>query len=333
MDELNARIRDRLKRGILYAASRCARIERVVTPRQVRIYYDFPDFARKARALADVLRRKGIPVVVVSGQSFVQRARILHSPNLWIGYWNQYQLEWLPRNYVFYNAEPLWVVDPHRPGGWLRAMNGALEVWDYSKRNEEHARRAGVGFRFVPFGYAPYYEESFEAHTRGQSIATDIDVLFVGGLTDRRRAVLDRMRSMGMAVRVIDRTAPAYGRMLDVFIARSKIVVGIHRLDDPKSYVPDYARVDHLLSNRRFVVHERPLYDDPDGGFAAHVRTCSYEAIPAVCMEYLKHDREREAAASAAYLWFKNERPLTAFIPLSEIRNWLSGREYRAGSA
>lgn len=70
-------------------------------------------------------------------------------------------MAYLPRDYVFFNAEPLGVTEERKDDAdWFMAMRNALEVWDYSELNERYVAPLGVRFHLVPFGYAPYYESS-----------------------------------------------------------------------------------------------------------------------------------------------------------------------------
>jgi hypothetical protein len=91
----------------------------------------------------------------------------------------------LPADAILYNFEQLREGYP-----WFQARYLALlrrfRVWDYSIRNIEYLRRSNTspGARHIPVGCVPQL-------SRVESIAQDIDVLFFGRSTDRRKCVLD----------------------------------------------------------------------------------------------------------------------------------------------
>jgi hypothetical protein len=291
--------------------------------RRVFVYYNFPDFARKAAALADLLLRRGFRAELRCGMSFTTRALLKASPDLWIGFWNEVPVEMLPRNYVFLNGEPLNVKKWSANSNWNAAMKGAREVWGYSRGNAEHVQSLGVLFHFVPFGYAPYYETIFREHCEGKSLTQDIDVLFFGEVCERRRLILDELMRSGLNVRVVSRANPAYGAELDELLARSKIILGIHYYDDPRAQIADLARLDHLLANRLFVVYEKLSEFASDPEFEENVTTCGYREIPAACARLLADPEERARRAAKAYEWFKSEYALDSFIPYDHVRSFL----------
>lgn len=63
-----------------------SRVSSALRPRWTAVYYAWPDFARKAEAIADLLRRRGLPAGVCSGTSFVRRTQMKWSADLWIGF-------------------------------------------------------------------------------------------------------------------------------------------------------------------------------------------------------------------------------------------------------
>jgi hypothetical protein len=293
--------------------------------RRVFVYYAFPDFERKAKAIASLLRERGILARACSGASVFRRAQIKSSLDLWIGFWNDFSWEALPSHYIFFNAEPLCVPRWQGNEEWLAAMRGAIEIWDYNRLNQAQLLGLGRPFQHVPFGYAPYYETSYHAHTRGKPLEQDIDVLFVGSLSERRKETLERLRARGMRVHAVTRSHPAHGAKLDKLLAQSKIVLGVHYFADPRAQIIDLARLDHPLSNRLFVVHERPSAMAAAPQLERHITTCSYDDIPDTCAEFVAKPAERRRLADAAYGWFREEYPLARFLPYERTVELLRG--------
>jgi len=319
-------VRAAAKQSVLWGLARWFRVLDRRGPKQrIVVYYAYPDFERKAMAIADLLRKRGFPAEVRSGAGFLRRARVKLSPHLHVGFWNQFSNAYLPQRYIFFNAEPLsiplWRDDPR----WPAAMRGALQVWGYRREHRDQVTALGVPYRFVPFGYAPYYEESFANHTRHKALPTDIDVLFVGYLSSRRKRILDRIAATGAIVHVVTPSNPARGKKLDELLMRAKIVLNIHQFSDPDAQSVDLARLDHLLSNRRFVIHEQPSPQGRDPEFEQYVVTCPYDEIPAMCVHYLADPSQCDEMTLRAYRWFKKAIALDDFLPYDDLRTYLAG--------
>lgn len=287
-------------------------------PRRVILYYLFPDFSRKIAAIASALRGRGFETEVRTGSSIYRRAEMKASADLWIGFWNHLPLESLPENYVFFNGESriIWEQSP----GWVNAMRRATAVWDYYKPNVAYAASLGIRSSYVPFGFSPYYEEVFRRSTEGKSIPQDIDVLFFGGLSPRRKATLDGLRARGLTVHAVTRDNPAYGERLDELLARTRIVLDVHFHSDPVAHTANFARLDYLLSNRIFVLHESTADGAESASFRKFVSTCDYREIPSRCAYYLGRPDERARIADATYHWFKSEFNMDSFLPFEELR-------------
>lgn len=308
-------------RGLCLLLRICGRFRH----RRVIVYYSHPFYFQKSEALAEILRRHGFPTEVCSGMSFLTRALLKSSPDLWIGFWFGVPLEFLPTNYILWNPEPL---DRQRErtgvnADWFAAMRNAREVWDYKRSNADSVKNLGVPFHFVPFGYAPYYESIFRMHVQGKNLQQDIDVLFFGRMCERRQRILDELQQRGANVHVLSERNAVYGEKLDELLARAKIVLGIHYFEEPVAQIADLARVDYVLSNRLFVVHEKPSPFASEPAFEQNVTTCEYRDIPDTCAHFLARPEERASKAATTYEWFKSEYALDAFIPYDNVQDLL----------
>lgn len=295
-------------------------------PRRIVLYYLFPDFAKKTEAIAATLRNHGLPAEVRTGFSLYRRVQMKASPDLWIGFWNHIPLEFLPKNYIFFNGEPriIWEQSP----GWISAMRRATAVWDYYRPNIAYAASLGINSSYVPFGFSSYYETVFRKNMEGKTILQDIDVLFFGSLSPRRRAIIDSLRARGMTVRTVTRDNPSYGASLDELIARARIVLDVHFHSDPVAHTANLARLDYLLSNRIFVVTEGTADGTESSSFRRFVTTSAYGEIASRCAYYLERPAERARIAEAAYHWFKAEFNMESFLPFDDLRAILSNPDF-----
>lgn len=175
-------------------------------------------------------------------------------------------------------------------------------IWDYSQENARRLREAGAE-RVVhcPIGY----------HSRMTCIEPapeeDIDVLFYGSVNPRRREVLEALQAADIDVKVF---FGAYGKERDDIIARSKIVLNIHAMDES---IWEIFRVSHLLANKKCVVSEDGGKDSELEFFAQRAtRYVSLDRIVEACSDLLDDSKKRRMQA---------EQGLSAFKQTSFVEN------------
>ena len=137
-------------------------------PRRVIVFYVWPDFARKAEAYADLLRRRGFQPVLRSGRSWFRYFQVHASRDLWIGFWNEYRTDYMPDDYIFINGEQLHLPHWRDDANWTRGLRDAREVWDFARANEQYVKPLGVPWRFVPFGVCAVLRGDLPRAYRGQ---------------------------------------------------------------------------------------------------------------------------------------------------------------------
>lgn len=307
-------VRQLVKRVAFTAVRLALRLER----RCLVVYYAWPDFERRARAIAFELRRAGFPVVVRHGLSRAVRFRVQFSKQLHIGFWNIYPHWALPRRYVFFNAEPLHIAE-WRSDERVNAMKHAWQVWDFSRANEPFHAAVSDKLKIVPFGYSAYYEELFERATVGVN-EEDIDVLFVGLMTPRRLRLIEPLKTAGFRLHLVTETQPVFGDELYRLFRRSKIVLCPYSHDNPATHIADLARLDILLSNGRLVLHERPSNPDEFADFIRVVPTFAYDEASTLIARFLADPSLRHETARAGRDWFRADVALAKSLPVDDLR-------------
>lgn len=146
-----------------------------------------------------------------------------------------------------------------------------LCVWDYSRRNVEAWRAAGVDAVHMPVGWHPGLARIQPAPEQ------DIDVLFFGIANDRRRAALERIGSAGLKVVAAEMV---FGRARDELIARAKAVVNIHHY---ACGIFESVRASYLLANGAALVSERASDDEIPAAYEDVVRWSAYGDLAAEC--------------------------------------------------
>jgi hypothetical protein len=193
-----------------------------------------------------------------------------------------------PTNAILYNFEQIYEESP-----WLTPTLLALfrrhRVWDYSQANIERLAALHVPqLTHVRVGYSPEL-------TRIAAVPEDIDVLFYGSNSPRRRAVLDSLRARGFRVESL---FGVYGAGRDAVIARSKIVLNMHLYE---AEVFEIARVSYLLANGRAVVSERGANPAEDADLASGIAFAAYDELVDRCVELLGDDRMRRDLGRRGY--------------------------------
>jgi hypothetical protein len=165
-------------------------------------------------------------------------------------------------------------------------------VWDYSGANIARLGRLGVQAALLPIGYHPQLSRI----TLGPS--PDIDVLFYGSVSDRRRTLLLALDDAGVRLHV---AFNVYGRERDALIARSKLVLNLHHYS---AQVFELARVSYLLANRVCVVSERGQDDALEQPFESAVKFATYDGLVAACLALLADPAARLALAQRGFEYF-----------------------------
>ena len=158
---------------------------------------------------------------------------------------------------VFVNLEQLGQGGAPVPKAYMTLLANSAVV-DYDPDN--CAAYASVGYEMpvAPLLFAPYLKPA-------QAIALadrPIDLLFIGGMNERRKAWIERIEALGLNVTVFDEALYADER--DEFIVRSKAVLNAHFYESSRF---EQARVAHCLSLGTPVISERNAQTRPHAAF------------------------------------------------------------------
>ena len=122
----------------------------------------------------------------------------------------------------------------------------------------------------------------------------DIDVLFVGALMPRRRALLDQLsRDFAITVR------SAYGEEMVTLINRAKIVLNLHA----EGYLDTETRVYEVLASKGFLLTEKLASESPftDKVHLAEAGMGDVDDLRRQIAGYLAQPEERARIAAAGY--------------------------------
>jgi len=195
-----------------------------------------------------------------------------------------FQLEALDQNLGFFRNNT----------AYLKFLRGALQVWDYSETNVQFlSDRSITHARHIPIGYSPGLEKILHDQ------AKEIDVLFYGAMSPRRRKIMMELRGRTIKVKYL---FGVYGSERDITIGKSKIVINIHQFSTMQL---EQLRISYLLNNKCLVVSEisdSNLYGDG-------VVFSEYGELADTC-EMLLNPEQTEARKQIAELGYENLKSL-----------------------
>lgn len=192
----------------------------------------------------------------------------------------------LRRDAVLYNLEQIVPDSPWMNPAFLRLLQTHV-VWDYSPRNIEALASLGVKATLVPVGYDPVL-------TRIERVPEDIDLLFYGSITERRKPLLRRLARRFRLRAVFG----VYGEARDRLIARSKIVLNLHSVDDGRFAI---VRAAYLLANQRTIVSERGSDAELEKPFEKGIAFVKSSELVDRCAALLADSAERDRIALAGF--------------------------------
>ena len=139
-----------------------------------------------------------------------------------------------------------------------RNLLASSAVVDYDHDNVAAYAAMPDDVSIVPFLYAPYLSQVEFSPLQDRPI----DLLFIGSMNERRRAMIERIEAQGVKVSLFD--GPLYGPERDQFIVQSKAVFNAHFYESSRF---EQARVSHCLSLGTPVISERTPQTRPHAAF------------------------------------------------------------------
>ena len=167
-----------------------------------------------------------------------------------------------------------------------RTLLQSSAVIDYSERNRAWLNRElKVEAEILMLGHEPELERIAPASEQ------DIDVLFYGALTPRRKEILIALQRTGLRVVVLEGVPLIFGNERDALIARSRVVLNLHAYD---THIFEQVRVNYLLINGKAVVSEVAADTEIPGPYLRLIEPAwGIDAIVDRCRQLASSDRLR----------------------------------------
>ncbi len=190
-------------------------------------------------------------------------------------------IELIPDSSIIYNFEQIadtseWITPT------LFKLFNKFTVWDYSKKNIATLKEKGIpNIYHVPVGYNSNLTRIPKAKIQ------EIDILFYGGINQRRLDILNALKEAGLKVEILQ---DVYGTERDEYISRSKVIVNIHYYE---GNIFEQTRVSYLLANNKAVVYECTETTEVDDDLKDAVALVPYDQIVDKCCELVRFEERR----------------------------------------
>ena len=241
---------------------------------------------------------------------------------LWIGIFNNGET---PKKYIMINTEPLNV--EYWKNTLKNVIENALYIIDYSYGNENIYKNMNINNYFIlPIGYCKLHETIYNNIL--PSVNKDIDILFYGAITERRKNILTDITKFSNEnnINFVIRNNDLYDyNEKSKILSRSKIVITIASRDPEILKTNDMFRLSFLLSNKIFFIAEKIgdniIENDVFGDYIDYYKTV--EELKNKIIYYLNNHEERDNNAGKLYEFTKNNYNVENQFPINKIKSFI----------
>ncbi|MBK7049574.1 MAG: hypothetical protein IPH54_01710 [Rhodoferax sp.] len=190
---------------------------------------------------------------------------------------------------ILYNLEQIEPGSPWMPEEMLAIFRRHV-VWDYSRRNAVALAELGIHVAHVlPIGYVP------ELTRIVRDSEPEMDVLFCGSLTERRKEAIIKMRETGLRVVA---AVGLYGAQRDEMIGRAKVILNMHQHE---AKILEMVRISYLLANRCTVLSEHSSDRIEDAALSSGVAFAEYSDLAQRARQLIDNPDECERLAQSGF--------------------------------
>ncbi len=204
----------------------------------------------------------------------------------------------IPPKYIIYNLEP--INSRMNNKKYIDKIKNATQVWEYSQANMERIALINKNVIYQPFLYSPYMKQLYNT-VDVHNAKKDIDVLFYGLMSQRRKRIIEELKQRNINVYCPNypEHKPVWGQEKYDLINRSKIVINIHYHENKKDQTNDLLRIMFLLANQVCVIQEETIDKDIDDKLEDII--VPYEKIVLKCQELLSNQEKLKQHSEKMY--------------------------------
>lgn len=205
--------------------------------------------------------------------------------DLWILFCYKHGKYNIPTKYIVYQTEPA-IQNTHGP--YLDFLKNAYMVWEYSLLNIQNCNMFKNHIH-VPFRYSPCLENW---NNVSDSVDKDIDVLFIGHMTNYRKEIIGMLKNQGIEI-----CCPhVFKKEREMMIKRAKINLVLHANHRNQKYPQDISRIFTLGSKKGFIISE-PL----EGCIIESIIQTSIPKMAETIKYYLSNEEQRLKITEMVY--------------------------------
>lgn len=176
----------------------------------------------------------------------------------------------------------------------------SFEVWDFSSLN---MKRINLQYnlkikKFLPLGYV----KELEKIKKKEDEREDIDVLFIGSLSDRRTKILQEMSQLNINVKHL---FGFYGHERDKIILRSKLLLNMHYHDIGSL---EHVRIFYYLINSKPVLSEKSDDEQENEIYKNAICLAEYKDLPWRALELLNNKYDLKKYAKIGHEFIKEQK-------------------------
>lgn len=243
---------------------------------------------------------------------------------VWLGIFNDGKV---PNKYIMINTEPINL--DYWNSTLKNVIQNALFIIDYSYGNENVYKSMNINNYFIlPIGYCELHEYIYNNSVLSPPEYKDIDILFYGALTERRKNILDVIQkftnenNINLVIR--NNNLYDYNEKSNI-LSRTKIVITISSREPNIIKTNDMFRLSFLLSNKIFFISERIgdniIENDIFGNYIEYYS--EIEELKSKIMYYINNTEERENKANRLYNFTKINYDIEKHFPIEQIKSYL----------
>lgn len=172
------------------------------------------------------------------------------------------------------------------------------EIWDYCEYNIKLIYKKNPNARcfHIQMGYSPLIDYNCLYIENNK----DIDILFLGNVSERRNFILNKLRSNGYNICVVYHKT---SKDMSEFIKRSKICISIYSSED--KYTISSIRFSPILCNNGFIISEISTCQKQNEYWSDYIIAKEYNELCDTVEYYINKPEERKKIADECYEKFK----------------------------
>lgn len=191
-----------------------------------------------------------------------------------------YKKRYLNKHIIVYQLEQLLAGSMWDTSGRIKFLQECDEVWDYDQGNIDYLTSK---YNLSPTLHPLVNMDSLKDIDTLNIDAHDIDILFYGHLSDRRKTIVNRLKIDLPSVKIVIRS-DLWGDELKSYIQRAKIVLNLHYFNQNRQ---EQARMFYLVSNNKCVVSEYSSINY----FGDKIIECSGNDMSKICKDLLSNGK------------------------------------------